>query len=82
MVAGQAGLEQGVDKLAGRVDSAWARPIDILVPAAVRVLEGEQGPGLAADLAGEADRVDEPPGVQPADPVLQVLSTQVGFALA
>src|SRR3954453_1681491 len=78
VVAGEADLEEGVDELARRVDGTRAGLRVPLVPAAGRVLEREQGAGLAPDLVGVLLPVDQPPGVEAMDPVLQGLDPPVG----
>ena len=82
MVARQADSKQRPGKLASRVDRTAAGSGIDLVPAAVGVLKGEQGSGLALDLARILRFVDQPPGVEPMDPVLEVLEPPVGGALA
>ena len=80
VVAGEAGFEEGVDELAGGVDGARAGLGVALVPAAVGVLEGHQRAGLATDLVRVGLAVDQAPGDEAVDAVLERLNPAVGGA--
>src|SRR5262249_45823633 len=69
-------------ELPGRVHRTRPRTGIDLVPAPVSVLKREQGACLALDLARERRLVEEPPGIQPVNPVLQRFDAFVGCALA